>query len=96
MPKLWIGDKMYSAEAEVRDYCEKLETKIAELEAELEKHRWIPVSESLPKKIKEFFRSDVCFVSDGNEVWVAAYNFSAFYWQCPSNDITHWKPINKP
>lgn len=33
MPKLWIGDKMYSVESEVQDYCETLEKRIEELEA---------------------------------------------------------------
>ena len=37
MPKLWIDDKMYSVEAEVRDYCEKIEERIKKLEAENKK-----------------------------------------------------------
>jgi len=37
MPKLWIGNKMYSVEGEVRDYCEKLGERIEELEANLER-----------------------------------------------------------
>jgi hypothetical protein len=34
MPKLWIKNKMYSVEAEVRDYCDKIEERIKELEQE--------------------------------------------------------------
>lgn len=32
MPKLWIGNRMHSVEAEVQEYCEKLEERIKELE----------------------------------------------------------------
>ena len=40
MPKLWIGNKMYSVDdEEVCDYCEKLEKQIKELEAELTRLR---------------------------------------------------------
>lgn len=28
MPKLWIGERMYSVESEVQEYCDKLEAEI--------------------------------------------------------------------
>ena len=74
--------------------CER----IAELENEIEEQRWILVSEDeeLPKRIKGLFKSKECFVTDGKTVWVAAYNYSAYYWQCSSGEVTHWKPIILP
>ena len=43
MPKLWIDNKMYSVEAEVRDYCDKLEDALREIVKEsgdIEKSKW--------------------------------------------------------
>ena len=64
---------------------------IRKLKAELETYRWIPVTEGLPDKIQGLFKSKDCEVTDGSNLWVAAYNFSAYYWQCPSGDVTHWR-----
>ncbi len=69
---------------------------IKKLQMELDQYRWIPVSEGLPKQKKDSFKSEDVYVTDWKRVWVAAYNFSAYYWQCPSSDITHWKPIFLP
>ena len=82
--------------------CDKIE----QLQAELEKHRWIPVSERLPK--------------DDGQVWIlyekTGYTYNAFYdqnvlhfsqktWQIfdysggykkAEVEPTHWKPIILP
>jgi len=79
---------------EIAKHIDIQDERIEELENELEQHHWIPVSERLPEKIKGLFKSKECFVTDGKAAWVAAYNFSAYYWQCPLRNITHWKPIS--
>ena len=39
MPKLWVDKKLYSVEAEVRDYAEELEIENERLRKMLEKHK---------------------------------------------------------
>lgn len=66
------------------------------LKAQLDALRWIPVEQGLPEKIEGLFKSKDYYVTDGKKVWVAAYNFSAYYWQCPSSEITHYMHITLP
>ena len=64
---------------------------IEQLQAELEKHRWIPVSERLPES------SGVVLVllSDGNIIQaISAYWVNYKGWL--NQSITHWKPIILP
>ncbi len=75
--------------------------KILETEAELDKHRWIPVSERLPK--------------DDHQVWIlydiSEYTYNAYYdsvynnwhifdysggYKKAEDKPTHWKPIILP
>lgn len=80
-----------------RKYERDILTKqIAELEAKLEQHRWIPVSEEMPSKVADNWGSEMVFATDGKQAWVCRYNFSAEYWTAPSGEITHWKPIILP
>ena len=70
--------------------------RIQELEAELEQHHWIPVSEEMPSQVPGHWGSEMVFATDGKQVWVCKYNFSAYYWTASSGDITYWKPIILP
>lgn len=70
----------------------RLKTKIAELEAELEKHRWVPVSERLPE--------------DGDRVLVFHSDWGINFGWCKSPQWsteflvetipTHWRYITPP
>ncbi|MCH8121171.1 MAG: hypothetical protein IIC00_15795 [Planctomycetes bacterium] len=74
-------------------FCKKYEKRITELEAEL---RWIPISEEMPLQVSGHWGSELVLATDGKQVWVCKYNFSAYYWTAPSADITHWMPITLP
>lgn len=78
---------------------------VDELKTELEKYRWIPVSERLPEKLVkiEFSHwSDWVLVSGINthgdkSADVCFYNYGANKWSSKYvHSITHWKPINLP
>ncbi|KKK72603.1 hypothetical protein LCGC14_2902200, partial [marine sediment metagenome] len=43
--------------------------RIAELETELEQHRWIPVSEEIPSQVPGHWGSEMVFATDGKQVW---------------------------
>ena len=72
-----------------------LEKHNAKLQAENERHRWIPVGEGLPETSEIVLSAHY----DGNVRWVETrwYNFGDW---SPNNDtlkhITHWKPIILP
>ena len=86
-------------------YCDQrdarllLQAKLVELEVELEKHRWIPVSERLPDDINVKFvllKKDRSF---GPYAIRAMYSPTLNKWDHLSNMngvITHWKPIFLP
>lgn len=76
---------------------------LEQLQAELEKHRWIPVSEGLPKRIKTYDQSNFCIITDGKAWTVATRHFPYERWErynAPHDlnlaDITHWMPIILP
>lgn len=66
----------------------------AELAAEKEKHRWIPVTERLPKK------NDHCIVAiaDSIGVWVDAryYRQEPVGWDLYSSKAICWQPLPEP
>ena len=73
----------------------KREPKVAQLQAELDKHRWIPVEEGLPKeenigyliKIQHMCPFVATFGGDCFFDGIRGYNLES---------ITHWKPIFLP
>ena len=70
------------------------------LQAELEKHHWIPVSERLPKLQGETV-SGICLITDSESVRLGWYDykFSGWAWYPLPNTLakpTHWKPIILP
>ena len=74
--------------------CINTQAENAKLKEELERHRWVPVSERLPGNIDH----DV-LVTDGDSIWVAWYYPSARRWaqvKPIQGNITHWKPIILP
>lgn len=76
----------------------------AELAAEQEKNRWIPVSEMLPEKVHRtktlFFNcSDDVIVSDGNSWCSGRYKFLSESWGRSDHnvgEVTHWRHIHLP
>ncbi len=68
------------------------------LQAKIEKHRWIPVSEGLPKNGSCVFVT----VSHMKERWgfLAWFDTSKEKWELYDNmvrgEVTHWKPITLP
>ena len=91
----WTYEQHAAAHAYFRNLQQEKTKRIAELEAELEKHRWIPVSEEMPSQVPGHWGSEMVFATDGKQVWACKYNFSAYYWTAPSGDVTYWKPIIK-
>ena len=78
--------------------CE-LELTIEQLQAELEQHRWIPVSERLPEDVFP------CLITNGQDSVVTYYAGLRGAWIADHYDvlklkqhgrITHWKPITLP
>ena len=69
---------------------EDLKQQIASLKAELEKHRWIPVSERLPES--RGFRQ----VTDGLSVWSTSFVVDKQKFYKANNIITHWREIDLP
>jgi hypothetical protein len=64
-----------------------------------EKHRWIPVGErllDLEHSKKRPFASIDLYLTNGKAACVGAYNYSADYWMCPLQDITHYCYITLP
>ena len=80
--KIWIDDKMYLVDEPVREYVD-------ELQAELDKHRWIPVEERLPEK------QDMYDVSDGRRKWEHLWIKTLKCWRKDGSlhyeSITHWR-----
>ena len=74
--------------AEMLDYFKKA----AELTGQLAKHRWIPVSERLPKG------GEHVLCCDGKHVWVSLMmcKTNSWYHNRENDTVTHWKPIILP
>ncbi|MCK5017486.1 MAG: DUF551 domain-containing protein [Candidatus Peribacteraceae bacterium] len=69
--------------------CPHTKQCIKRLQAELDKHRWIPVEEKLPKGANVL----VCWESGNiSQAICADWEFSAM----GGDRITHWKPIILP
>ena len=70
------------------------------LQAELDKHRWIALSEGLPEMWSESdYRSKDVRVTDGITIWEDSYNVTGKRWiDNPSmrRNYTHWKLIILP
>ena len=86
-----------SIEEEYEDKIEVLNKRIAELEAQLEQHRWIPVTESLPENVATVF----ILTSEGaGGVGFYGKDKTGYIWERLDHainlNITYWKPIIKP
>ena len=71
--------------------------RITELEAQLEQHRWIPISERLPENIATVF----IFTGEGRGgVGFYGEDETGYIWERLDHainlNITHWKPIIQP
>lgn len=73
---------------EAEDKILALNKRIKELEAQLEKHRWIPVSERLPEKTGEYQ-----VVRKINQYpTTREYSADSLMWHS-FEIVTHWRPI---
>lgn len=79
-----------------------LKQRIAELE---EQHRWIPVTERLPKLIPcdagTAYSEAVNVLTEGRKVLTAVWNGKWFicdeeFWEAWGEKITHWTPVLLP
>ena len=71
--------------------------RIKELEGKLEQHRWIPVTESLPKNVATVF----IFTGEGRGgVGFYGEDETGYIWERLDHainlNITYWKPIIEP
>lgn len=79
---------------EISDDCRRLQERIAELEADIEKHRWIPVTERMPE-IEEtvLAYSSGGFITmadiDDFEGRLAWYSDEGLEYR----NVTHWQPL---
>ncbi len=76
--------------------------KLEQLQAELDKHRWIPVSERLPKKSKTGHpqQTEYVYLYTGKKSMIEAF-YDYYYKEWYNSDGTsvqgtHWKPIILP
>ena len=75
--------------------------RIGDLQAELDKHRWIPVEERLPEKNQRVDLYITITKTDGDYQTITKERFCGYVWNCrssfpDSHDFTHWKPIILP
>lgn len=85
------------------EYIKALQTKIQELEEKLKALDWIPVSERLPERSKNYHHSVFCIVTDG-KLWTKGYyDFPFNRWGYLESmtihemgDITHFQNITLP
>ncbi|KKM82685.1 hypothetical protein LCGC14_1317020 [marine sediment metagenome] len=94
--KLYSRDKFVDAEAcfESAEVIGKEIERRWQLQAELDKHRWIPVSERLPKDEYDIF----AYGYDGYGYKIVintSYNLEFKKFRILS-EVTHWKPIILP
>lgn len=76
-------------------------TTAEELQRQLEKHRWIPVTERLPEvPLGDAITSELVLVCATHEyknvVEISFYNYEIKAWQGEISIPTHWKPIILP
>ena len=84
-------DKRSDTIQELLKAIKQLQAQIAELEGELEKHRWIPVSERLPKETEEDLRPKHLILT-GDGIDVQEWRHFGFGWSFDDNGgiPTHW------
>ena len=93
LEKLQIKYAKLQAELKTANMISKAELRqdLKTATAELEKHRWIPVSEGVPKKVrfilcKSSTNLEVCDLQQNRDLQIA--RLKVYY--------THWKPIILP
>ena len=92
------ANKQLQAEKDVFSRTtQSLEIMCGKLQAELDKHRWIPVSERLPEKTKEDLRPKL-LVYNEDGIAVQEWRHYDFGWSFSDDtgEPTHWKPISLP
>lgn len=76
---------------------DKLHEQIKKLEAQLEQHRWIPVTERLPENIADVF---ILTAEGSGGVGTYGEDENGYRWErldySINLNITHWKPIKYP
>ena len=78
-----------------RDQC--LEKATKHFEAQLAAHRWIPVGEGLPGKVKDWTEYFIMTEEEGVKIDVYKEYANGHFWANYGHlTITHWKPITLP
>jgi len=88
-----LKDNAIEASASIEDLEKKnkyLESEVGKLQAELNKHRWIPVSERLPEKNGRYW------VTDNITAWVSHFSIYTGVFSYEKFLIGYWKPIILP
>ena len=83
---------------DMKKLCMKRYERIKELEAKLEQHRWIPVSESLPKNVRTMW---VLLNAEATGTLTPGMGFCGDgIWEILTRglltEVTHWKEIILP
>lgn len=95
----WMMDELAQMNDSINELVEKLEEKdkeIAALKAEVEKERWIPVSERLPEEEDADIFYEVQWFTTNIGSVIEKYNYDFAEWEMDNKEVTHWKPINQP
>lgn len=82
------------------DQKEELRKEIADLQAELEQYRWVPVEERLPEKRSGDFphlspRLECVNAYIGGS-WLDRYDYNANKWRSELYRYTHWRYLILP
>ncbi len=93
-----IIEKQWKVIDKLKSAMFKQNTVNSKLQAQLAKHRWIPVEEGLPEERQDTvpYRSKQVFVTDGQSARSAFWKTRRMewvYWGDGFGVITHWKPI---
>lgn len=93
----WTYEQHAAAHAYFRNLQQEKTKRIAELEAQLEQHRWIPVTERLPENVATVF---ILTGEGAGGIGFYGKDKTGYIWERLDHainlNITHWKLIIEP
>ena len=85
------------AVCEICQSLESAEKKNKNLQAELDKYRWIPVEEGLPDEAEPKNRAKrLYFQQATHNIWSVGYDYENYRWPPMPKSATHYMLINLP